>query len=34
MFGIKIWDKDNGDEIIYNNGLSVLGGGQIKIHKD
>jgi len=35
-FRIKIWEEDtNGDEIvIYDNGVdTVLGGGQIKIHK-
>ena len=32
-FGIKIMDKDNDKEIIYDNGLTTLGGGQIKIHK-
>lgn len=32
MFGIKIWDNNNEDEVIYDSGLIVLGGGQIKIH--
>lgn len=40
-FRIKIWDKDNGDAIIYDNNLgqdenadptTILGGGQIVIH--
>ena len=42
LFRIKIWDKDNDDEIIYDNQIdddensdpnTELGGGQIKIHK-
>ena len=42
LFRIKIWDKDNDDEVIYDNQLgedenseliTELGGGQIKIHK-
>lgn len=42
LFRIKIWDKDNNDEIIYDNQLgesedkdpiTEIGGGQIKIHK-
>jgi uncharacterized repeat protein (TIGR01451 family) len=42
MFRIKIWDKDNNDEVIYDNELgeeedadptTQIGGGQIKIHK-
>ena len=42
LFRIKIWDKDNGDEIVYDNQLgdpedgdptTAIGGGQIKIHK-
>lgn len=41
-FRIKIWDKDNNDLIVYDNNLgapddnnptTVLGGGQITIHK-
>jgi alpha-tubulin suppressor-like RCC1 family protein/PKD repeat protein len=41
-FRIKIWDKDNNDEIVYDNQLgdtedadptTVLGGGSIVIHK-
>jgi hypothetical protein len=41
-FRIKIWDKDNNDEIVYDNNLNavddatpttVLGGGQITIKK-
>jgi hypothetical protein len=41
-FRIKIWDKDNNDEIIYDNNIggddsddpvTALGSGQIKIHK-
>jgi PKD repeat protein len=42
MFRIKIWDKDNNDEIIYDNQLgdeddadpsTPIGGGNIKIHE-
>ena len=42
-FRIKIWDKDNGDKILYDNNLgaeddanptTVLGGGSIVIHKE
>ena len=42
MFRIKIWDKDNGDEIVYDNQMGDLddadltteiAGGQIVIHK-
>jgi len=42
MFRIKIWDKDNGDAIVYDNGLgdyddedppTEIAGGQIVIHK-
>jgi len=37
MFRIKIWDKDDNDEIIYDNNIddegTELGGGQIVIHK-
>lgn len=33
-FRIKIWDKENGDQIVFdNNGDTALGGGQITIHK-
>ncbi|MFH1100957.1 MAG: PKD domain-containing protein [Methanobacteriota archaeon] len=41
-FRIKIWDKDNNDVIIYDNNIglpddgnptTILGGGQITIHK-
>ncbi|MBN1581201.1 MAG: cadherin-like domain-containing protein [Anaerolineae bacterium] len=41
-FRIKIWDKDNGDMIVYDNKMgepddsnetTALGGGSIKIHK-
>ena len=43
LFRIKIWDKDNNDEIIYDNMLgedededptTYIGGGNIKIHKE
>ncbi|MDY6865172.1 MAG: hypothetical protein SVY15_04265 [Halobacteriota archaeon] len=43
LFRIKIWDKDNGDSIIYDNLMGAdddadptteIGGGQIKIHKN
>ncbi|UCD13654.1 MAG: PKD domain-containing protein, partial [Thermoplasmatales archaeon] len=42
LFRIKIWDKDNNDEVIYDNELgedededptTTIGGGNIKIHK-
>jgi parallel beta-helix repeat protein len=42
LFRIKIWDKDNNDEVIYDNQLgedededpcTEIGGGNIKIHK-
>ena len=42
-FRIKIWDKDNDDNIIYDNNIgadedadpaTILGGGQIKIHQN
>ncbi|MFX0185949.1 MAG: hypothetical protein ACFE95_22925 [Candidatus Hodarchaeota archaeon] len=42
MFRIKIWDKDNNDEVIYDNQLgdddnadptTEIDGGQIKIHE-
>lgn len=42
LFRIKIWDKDNDDEIIYDNMLgededadptTAIGGGNIKIHE-
>ena len=42
MFRIKIWDKDNGDIIVYDNQLGVsddedpttaIAGGNIVIHK-
>jgi hypothetical protein len=41
-FRIKIWDKDNGDALVYDNEIgagdndgptTVLGGGNIKIHQ-
>jgi hypothetical protein len=41
-FRIKIWDKDNGDAIVYDNQMdaaddadptTVIGGGSIVIHK-
>ncbi len=41
-FRIKIWDKDAGDGVVYDNKMGVgddsydgteLGGGSIKIHK-
>ena len=40
-FRIKIWDKDNGDTVVYDNQIgdaedadpsTVIGGGNIKIH--
>ena len=43
LFRIKIWDKDNGDAIVYDNLMGAdedadptteIGGGQIKIHKN
>jgi hypothetical protein len=43
LFRIKIWDKDNNDEVIYDNKLGAeddsdptteIGGGNIKIHKN
>ena len=43
MFRIKIWNKDNNDEVIYDNQLgdgddtdptTEIGGGQIKIHNN
>jgi parallel beta-helix repeat protein len=43
LFRIKIWDKDNNDEVIYDNMLgeeedadptTEIGGGNIKIHKE
>ena len=42
LFRIKIWDKDNNNEVIYDNEIDVeededptteIGGGNIKIHK-
>ncbi len=42
-FRIKIWDKDNGDVVVYDNqseasddadATTLLGAGNIKIHKD
>ena len=42
LFRIKIWDKDDGDAIVYDNLMGAdddadpeteIGGGQIKIHK-
>jgi hypothetical protein len=41
-FRIKIWDKDNGDEVVYDNKMGAdddghdgteIGGGNIKVHK-
>ncbi|KYK29231.1 hypothetical protein AYK20_05965 [Thermoplasmatales archaeon SG8-52-1] len=43
LFRIKIWDKDNNDEVIYDNMIgedddsdptTEISGGQIKIHKN
>jgi PKD repeat protein len=43
LFRIKIWDKDNGEAIVYDNQMgdaddadpaTVLGGGSIVIHKE
>ncbi len=31
-FRIQIWDKENGDAPVYDNGDTVLGGGNIVIH--
>ena len=34
-FRIQIWDKDNGDATVYDNGVEQsLGGGSIVIHTD
>ena len=42
MFRIKIWDKDDGDSIVYDNQMDAaedadpttqIGGGSIVIHK-
>jgi len=42
LFRIKIWNKDNGDEVVYDNQMgagddaeptTAIGGGNIKIHK-
>ena len=42
LFRIKIWDKDNGDTIVYDNKMGAdedadptteIGGGNIVIHK-
>jgi hypothetical protein len=42
LFRIKIWDRDNGDEVVYDNKMgepddgyagTEIGGGNIKIHK-
>ncbi len=42
LFRIKIWDKDNDDEVVYDNQIcgddnddrsTAIGGGNIKIHK-
>ena len=41
-FRIKIWDKDNGDDVVYDNKMgesedskttTALGGGSIVVHK-
>ena len=41
-FRIKIWDKDNGDAVVYDNQMgaedseyeaTVLGGGNIVVHQ-
>jgi hypothetical protein len=43
LFRIKIWDKDNGDMVVYDNELSgaddtdpttAIGGGSIVIHSN
>ncbi|MFC1718547.1 leucine-rich repeat domain-containing protein [Candidatus Poribacteria bacterium] len=43
LFRIKIWDKDSGDAVVYDNQMgddedadsaTAIGGGNIKIHKD
>jgi hypothetical protein len=42
LFRIKIWDKDNGDAVVYDNQMgdaddgdatTAIGGGNIAIHK-
>jgi len=42
LFRIKIWDKDNGDAVVYDNkmgepddsyGGTAIGGGNIVIHQ-
>lgn len=42
LFSIKIWDKDSGDAVVYDNGpgdatdadpTHAISGGQIVIHK-
>ncbi len=42
MFRIKIWDKDDGDAVVYDNQMddgddadptTAIGGGSIKIHE-
>jgi len=42
MFRIKIWDKDDGDAVVYDNQIgdaddadltTAIRGGSIKIHK-
>lgn len=42
LFRIKIWDKDAGDAVVYDNEIggadnadptTEIGGGSIKIHK-
>jgi len=42
LFRIKIWDKDSGDDVVYDNQLgaegdtdatTAIGGGSIVIHK-
>jgi hypothetical protein len=41
-FRIKIWDKDDGDAVVYDNQMGAdddgydgteIGGGNIKVHK-
>jgi hypothetical protein len=43
LFRIKIWDKDNGDMVVYDNELggaddadptTAIGGGSIVIHSN
>ena len=42
LFRIKIWDKDNGDTVVYDNKMgepddshagTAIGGGNVVVHK-